>query len=158
MVKALDLNPDNPVFHRDLGVILIRSQQLDRARQHLETAAVSSAAPPEIRSHAISLVASITEAEVNMSNSLIQSGKAGEAVPMLARIAGSALTATETRQWAEEMVRKHNRQPAEMPTPAPQMPLQQPVTAPGGETGVGAGEPTSVTPSGTVIFQAPQGN
>ncbi len=158
MVKALDLNPDNPVFHRDLGVILVRSQQLGRARQHLETAAGSAAAPPEIRSHAISLVASITEAEVNMSNSLLQTGKASEAVPVLARIAGSALTATETRQWAEEMIRKYNRQPAEALTPAPQMPLQQPLTAPGGETGAGTGETTSVTPSGTVIFQAPQGN
>ncbi|HQB84154.1 MAG TPA: hypothetical protein PLR50_11705, partial [Candidatus Rifleibacterium sp.] len=158
MVKALDLNPDNPVFHRDLGVIFVRSQQLGRARQHLETAAGSPASPPEIRSHAISLVASITEAEVNMSTSLLQGGKAGEAIPVLARIAGSALTATETRQWAEELIRKYNRQPAEMPTPAPQMPLQQPVMAPGGETGAGAGEPTAVTPSGTVIFQAPQGN
>ena len=74
---------------------------------------------------------------------------------MLARIAGSALTATETRQWAEELIRKYNRQPAECRL-RPQMPLQQPLVVRASETGAGAGEPTAVTPSGTVIFQAPR--
>ncbi len=119
LVKALALNPDNGVFHRDLGVVLIRQQQLDRARQHLETAATMQTSPPEIKAHASSLVASITEAEVAMCNGLMQAGRSNEAVPILSRIAASKIVATETRTWAEGLVTKYNRLPAEAPAVVP---------------------------------------
>ncbi len=119
LVKALALNPDNAVFHRDLGVVLIRQKQLDRARQHLETAATMLSSPPEIKAHATSLVASITEAEVAMCNGLVQAGQTNEAIPILSRIAASKLTATDTRVWAEAQVTKYNRLPAEAPAVVP---------------------------------------
>ncbi len=115
LVKALTLAPDNPVYHRDLGVVLVRSQKLDRARRHLETAAGSLAASPDIRTHAISLIASVTEAEIGMSNSFIQGGKPYDALPILKRLAASGYTATETRVWADNMLVKYNNLPAENP-------------------------------------------
>ncbi|HPT47680.1 MAG TPA: O-antigen ligase family protein, partial [Candidatus Rifleibacterium sp.] len=152
LVKALALNPDNPVFHRDLGVVLVREQKLDRARKHLETAATLAGSPPEIKTHATSLVASITEAEVALCNSLVQSGRSNEAVPILARISDSPLTATDTRVWAGNLISRYNRVPAEASEPMPaELPDGSKIAPP-----VTDGIATSTDNQAPVIFQAPQ--
>lgn len=115
LTKALALSPDNMVFHRDLGVVYLRAQQLDKAREHLEKAALSPTSPPEIKNHAVSLVASITEAEIGLCKSFIQAGRSGDAFPVLGRISASKVVPAETRAWAEDLLVKHNRLPAEAP-------------------------------------------
>ncbi|MDD2999442.1 MAG: O-antigen ligase family protein, partial [Candidatus Riflebacteria bacterium] len=117
--KALVLQPDNMVYHRDLGVVYLRSKNLKLARNHLEKTALSAASPSEIREHAVGLVASITETEVNLSRSLIDSGKILEAMPLLTSLAESKMVGTNTRDWAENLLVRYNHLPAEVePLPA----------------------------------------
>lgn len=118
--KALDLSPGNAVFKRDLGVVYIRSQRLDLARPHLEDVALS-AAPPEIKQHAQSLIASVTEAEIGMVKSLLASGHAQQAQPILQRLHVARTVSEEQKKWAEDALVKINRLPAEAPqTQSPQ--------------------------------------
>ncbi len=156
LTKALALNPDNPVYHRDLGVVLVRSQKLDKARQHLETAALSPTAPPEIKAHATSVVASITEAEVALCNSLVKAGRSVDAMPVLTRISASKLTATETRGWADGLLGQVNKLPAEDPV-APGSPIS-PAGDGDGLYPVNNNNANQQDNQAPVIFQAPQGN
>ncbi|PKL45794.1 MAG: hypothetical protein CVV41_01980 [Candidatus Riflebacteria bacterium HGW-Riflebacteria-1] len=133
--KALELHPDNMVFKRDLGVVYIRSQRLDLARPHLEEVALS-AAPPEIKQHAESLIASVTEAEIGMVQNLLNSGQGVHAMPILQRLHSARTVSPQQKKWAEDLLVKINRLPAEAPIAPPQQPLPnavidgQPVSIP----------------------------
>jgi tetratricopeptide (TPR) repeat protein len=133
--KALELSPGNMVFKRDLGVVYIRSQRLDLARPQLEDVALS-ASPPEIKQHAQSLIASITEAEVTMAHNLVAAGKGPQAQPILQRLYSARTVSEEQKKWAEDMLVKINRLPAEAPGDQPMAPIPnavvdgQPVSVP----------------------------
>ena len=140
--KALDLSPGNMVFKRDLGVVYIRAQRLDMARSHLEDVALADAAPPEIKQHALSLIASVTEAEIGMVKKLVGVGQDSQAQAILQRLHRSRTVTPEQRTWAESTLVNLNKLPAEAPAsqPQPQQPLPnvvidgQPVSLPQPQT------------------------
>ncbi|MBU1107574.1 MAG: O-antigen ligase family protein [Candidatus Riflebacteria bacterium] len=125
LTKALELNPDNIVFKRDLGVVYIREQRLDMARPHLEDVALSSTVPPEIKQHALSLIASVTAAEIGMVQNLVKAGQEVQAQQILMRLHGARTVSLEQREWAESMLIKLNKLPAEEPVAPSIQPLQQ---------------------------------
>ncbi|NLF95690.1 MAG: hypothetical protein GX569_03065 [Candidatus Riflebacteria bacterium] len=134
--KALELSPGNHVFKRDLGVVYVRSQRLDLARPQLEDVALSPSAPPEIKQHAEALIASITEAEVGMVQNLLKSGHEQHAQPILQRLHKARTTSEEQKKWAEDLMVKINRLPAEALQTQPVQPLPnaiidgQPISVP----------------------------
>lgn len=132
--KALELHPGNPVYSRDLGVVYIRQNQLELARNYLEESAISPASPPEIKQHATSMIASITEAEIAIAQNLLATGKNEEAASTLYRLHKARVVDEQVRKWAETQLARIR--PAEsnsgatvFETPAPhngpvlQMPL-----------------------------------
>ena len=82
----------------------------------------------------------------------MQSGRSNDAVPILARIAESALTASDTRAWAENLISRYNRVPAEASERMPaELPDGSKIAPP-----VTDGIATSSDNQAPVIFQAPQ--
>ncbi len=131
--KAIELHPENMVYKRDLGVIYVRSNKLDQARTQLEEAALALSSPPEIKQHATSLVASITEAELNMARNLLSSGKEAEATPYLNSLMKARMVDAQLKGWAESQLVKINRLPAEhidLPAEKPDSVFSVPVNVP----------------------------
>lgn len=111
--KAVMLKPDNNVFLRDLGVVSVRLQKFPQARRYLEKVALSPVAPPQMKKHAESLVASITPAELNQARSLLQQHRFKKARQLLNSLAKGRLVGTQTRKWAKETLAGLDNFPAE---------------------------------------------
>lgn len=119
--NAVELQPDNMVFKRDLGVIYMRLNRLAQARTYLEEAALALSSPPEIKQHATSLVASITEAEVFMAKVKLGEGNRVEASALLNSLLNAKMVDAQLKGWAENQLARIN--PAEQPQLTPEQPV-----------------------------------
>lgn len=117
--KALALNPDNPVFMRDLGVVYVRMQRFDLARHYLEQLALAANAPLDLKEYAESMIASITAVEVNQAQTILKSERPHEAKLILERLAGARVVKDDIKNWAANVLVRMGMLTPEKPVVAP---------------------------------------
>ncbi len=121
--KALELHPGNPVFMRDLGVVYVRMQRFDLARQYLEPLAQSDHSPADLKAYAETMIASVTAVEVNQARNFLKSQQYAAAQPILERLAAAKVVASDVRDWATNLLIRQNMLKPETPVVAPAIPL-----------------------------------
>jgi len=88
------------------------------------------------KNNAESLIASVTEAEIGMAQNMLNAGQGANAQQILQRLHGSRTVSPQQKKWAEDMLVKINKLPAEAPPVQPHQPLPnavidgQPVSVP----------------------------
>jgi O-antigen ligase/Tfp pilus assembly protein PilF len=117
--KALAMHPNNPVFMRDLGVVYVRMQRLDLARPYLEQLIFSGQTPSDIKQYAEDMIASVTAVEIGQAQSLLKNNQVTAAKPILERLMMARAVATETRQWASNLLVRMGLVRPEQPVVAP---------------------------------------
>lgn len=78
--KAIQLSPDQPVFKRDLGIVLLRSNRIGEAREHLEAAYLAPNVPQNVKEDTRGMLASVTLQMFMIGNHLAEHGRNEEAV------------------------------------------------------------------------------
>jgi O-antigen ligase/Tfp pilus assembly protein PilF len=122
--KALALHPDNMVFNRDLGVVYLRMNRLDLSRKYLEKVALSELSPADVKSHAETMVASITAVEVGQAQAFLKKNNPGKATPILKRLANAEVMSSSTQDWAASLLVRMGAMKPEQPVHAPQIEIR----------------------------------
>jgi len=81
--KAVTLNPNQPVFKRDLGVTLVRMQRTPEAKKILEEAVDMGGLPANIKAETEGMLASIAVAYRDQGNIFLKQNKTPEAIALL---------------------------------------------------------------------------
>lgn len=123
--KALALNPTNAVYVRDLGVVYVRMQRFDLARPYLEQLMFATNSPPDLKQYAQAMVASITAIEVGQAQNLLKNKQIGAAKPILERLMMARSVASETRDWASEVLMCSGLLKPEQPVAAPPIEIKR---------------------------------
>ena len=84
--KAVNLGPTQPVYKRDLGSLLVRTNRTAEGRALLEEAYGSADLPPHIGEEIRTLLASLTVQQRKMADDLLAAGNRTPAVEILREI------------------------------------------------------------------------
>jgi prepilin-type N-terminal cleavage/methylation domain-containing protein len=129
--KAITLNPQQPVYKRDMGIALLRANRLPEARSFLEEAVAMPQAAGAVKAEAETLLASMTAHELNLGKSFIVQGQRDAAIQVLQHLAGAKVVDEPVRQEVQSLLKSLvGALPAEAnPAPGQTAPAQPPVPA-----------------------------
>lgn len=129
--KAIDRNPGQPVYKRDLGVVLLRLQRFPEARELLEAANLGAGGNDRLKAETDGLLASMSLHEMALVEHHIKDQKIDYARQLLAHMSRAKVMDQALRARVQDLIVKYNQLPAEQP-PVPnvaEMPPQPPSPA-----------------------------
>ncbi|HNW34849.1 MAG TPA: hypothetical protein PKM25_07955, partial [Candidatus Ozemobacteraceae bacterium] len=143
--KAVSLNPAQPVYKRDLGSLLVRSNRTAEGRGLLEDAYQSADLPPNMGNEIKTALASLTRQQWMNADTLIASGNTAAAISVLREIYNGRVLPDGMKKDAEAKLKELGGFSAEKgPVPAEKMPASDSfapagaLTTPAGETATAA--------------------
>jgi len=134
--RAIELNPVQSIYKRDLGVVLLRSGKMQDARKNLEESFAGQDTPPQIKNEVQALLASMSVHQRDIGVTLLQQGKPQEAAAVLmevynAKVAPPNVKDEVTKILAELLKKKGENATAAMtPVPPPDASAVIPVVPP----------------------------
>lgn len=169
--KAVGLNPNQPVYKRDLGVTLLRMQRTPEAKKLLEEAIEMGGLPANVKAETEGMLASIAVAYRDQGNQFFKQDKRPEAIALWREAFGSKHLPAAMKAELEQQLRQAGGFQAEQaPAPAGVLEaasaaLSVPVVvppAPGASPAVGTGTAaqagSAATAANSAVSTAPAGN
>lgn len=103
--KAVELQPGQSVYKRDLGVTLVRQGRLVEARGYLETALTAGDLPEAIKGEVRTILASVSSAMYNQGADFINKNRREEGVQVLKQLIAAKVGAEPQVKQAVELLR-----------------------------------------------------
>ncbi|HOT30004.1 MAG TPA: hypothetical protein PLU72_17645 [Candidatus Ozemobacteraceae bacterium] len=123
--KAVSLGPTQPVYKRDLGSLLIRTNRTAEGRALLEEAYGSTDLPPQMGEEIRTLLASLTVQQRKMADDLLAAGNRAPAIEILREIYGGRVLPDGMKADVEAKLKELGAMTAERapaPAEAPSIP------------------------------------
>ncbi|MBF0543413.1 MAG: O-antigen ligase family protein [Candidatus Riflebacteria bacterium] len=102
--KAIELNPSQPVYKRDLGWTLLKMSKISDAKKILEDAAEMTTIPEGIKAEVVGMLASVSSGLLNQGKTLQNNGKKDEAMAYFQSVATSKFTSPKEKTEAEKEI------------------------------------------------------
>lgn len=102
--RAIELKDDQPVYNRDLGIVLLRMNKFEEAQYQLEKAFTSAATPPHIKPELQSLLATMSQALRDQGIALLRAGKTTEGVQSLKKAFDSKVIPPNLKEELQRML------------------------------------------------------
>jgi len=121
--KAVSKNPSQPIYKRDLGSLLVRSNRTAEGRSLLEEAYQSTDLPPNVGAEIKAALASLTMQQWMIADDLIASGNHQAAISILREIYNTRVVSDGMKKDAEAKLKELGGLVAEKgPVPAEKTP------------------------------------
>lgn len=137
--KAVSLGPTQPVYKRDLGSLLVRTNRTAEGRTLLEDAYGSTDLPPQMGEEIRTLLASLTVQQRKMADDFLAAGNKNSAIEILREIYGGRILPDGMKKDVGAKLKELGAiiaEQAPMPAEAPALsPVSSSVPLPAGETG-----------------------